>query len=81
MGTLYSGFCVCYVSGMAENRGVGQVAEWFKAAVLKTPSGKPSQPAETLHFRHLMARKGRVSGCLAQCVSARTTAQNVREVF
>lgn len=51
--TLAAVSAMCYASEMADNLAFGEVAEWFKAAVLKTAPeniGTPRKTAEVPDF-------------------------------
>lgn len=56
-------------------RGFGWVAEWFKAAVLKTASSEHRKAAESLETRRFPSRKDRVPRLFAKNIVARNMAQ------
>ncbi|GAA0730058.1 hypothetical protein GCM10009106_09050 [Sphingomonas japonica] len=53
----------------------GEVAEWFKAAVLKTACENTAQPALSLESQHFSNRSSRVPRSFAKNMQARRTAQ------
>jgi hypothetical protein len=65
---------------MAEICAFGWVAEWFKAAVLKTAYSIAATPSEIQHFRHSSSRNGRILPRFARRAPSHSSAQFVHDL-
>lgn len=75
-GTLAAVSVCAMMQELAVFRGCGEVAEWFKAAVLKTASREHRQPAHFLGTRQNPSRNGRVLHPFAQNMAEHMSAQS-----
>ena len=60
---------------MAEILGFGEVAEWFKAAVLKTSAENIAHPRKTAKPAHFCGRQSRVPDPFAKNILSQESAQ------